>query len=177
MSELRIGGFAQAIEQVRSGWRRARADGLRVKWLLPNGWRRVYELGPIGDLVYLRWSFNVSDPTPTHESPVTLRGYLMQALRESNRRRPVSFYLLFAIIAVLILGSQIVYVKDDPKRFALFLSLSFLFFFVVAYRAVVDFFEIVRNHFRERETAFRSTLGDEEFVKELGRRVTKSQDE
>ena len=119
----------------------------------------------------------MDDPTPRHERPVTLRGYFMKALRESNRRRPASFYLLFAIIAVLILGSQIVYVKDDPKRFALFLSLNFLFFFVIAYRAVVDFVEIMREHFRENETAFRSTLGDEEFVKELGRQVAQSQDE
>lgn len=108
---------------------------------------------------------------------MTLMGYFIKSIRESSRHRPASFYLLFAIIAVLILGSQIVYVKDDPKRFALFLSLNFIFFFVVASRAIVDFFEILRRHFRERDVAFRSTLGEEEFVRELGQSVTKNQDE
>ena len=64
------------------------------------------------------------------------------------------------------LGSRMAFVRDDPKRFALFLLLLFVFFFFVLARAVVDFVEIVRKHFTEREELFRTTLGEEEFVKE-----------
>lgn len=95
-------------------------------------------------------------------------------LRAANKRRTASFYLLFAMLAVVLLGLQIIYVWDNPRQFALFLSLNFVFFFVVMFRAIVDFFEILRNHFREREKVFRSTLGEEEFVARLGRRVSES---
>ena len=104
------------------------------------------------------------------ESP-TLGSHFRRAFRDMNRRRPISVYLMIAIFAVVLLGSQVVYIWEDPKRLALFLSLNFLFFFVVAYRAIVDFFEIIRGHFREGESVFRDTLGDEEFVKKLGQKV------
>lgn len=96
------------------------------------------------------------------------------ALRSANKRRPASVYLLFAILLVVLLGVQIVYVWDNPKQFALFLSLNFLFFFVVMFRAIVDFFEILRSHFREQENLFRNTLGEKEFVARLGKRVSDS---
>lgn len=109
---------------------------------------------------------------PTH--PKTLREHFGRALAESRARRPFSFYLLFAIVIVVLLGAQIVYVRDNPKQFALFLALNFIFFFVVLFRALVDAFEIVRDHFRAREAVYRSTLGDPEFTRELGKRVAES---
>ena len=104
-------------------------------------------------------------------APRTLRAHFARAFREMNERRPFSVYLLFAIFIVVMLGSQIVYVRDDPKRFAFFLSLNFIFFFVVMYRALVDFFEIVRKHFREKESIYRDTIGEPQFAKKLGRSV------
>lgn len=107
----------------------------------------------------------------------TLGEHFGRAFREMNRRRPFSVYLLFAMFIVVLLGSQIVYVWDDPKEFAFFLSLNFVFFFVVTYRALVDFFEIARDHLRERESVFRNTLGEPEFVRELGRSVAEHRGE
>lgn len=117
------------------------------------------------------------DPFSTPDYTPTLREHFVRAIRESNRKRPMSFYLLFAILVVVLLGSQFVHVTEDPKRFALFLSLNFVFFFVVACRAIVDFFEILRGHFRESKELYTSTLGDDEFVKTLGEAVERGREE
>lgn len=106
------------------------------------------------------------------EDPRTLKRHVAQAVRRSNAARPMSFYLLLAILVVTILGTQLVYFRNDPKEFALYLSLMFVFFFVVAFRATLDFFDITRNHLKERQALYRNTLGEQEFTAELGRRVT-----
>lgn len=107
--------------------------------------------------------------------PKTLNEHFGLAWRHARGRRPASSYLLLAILAVALLGVQFVHIRDDPRKFAFFLSLNFIFFFVVLFRALVDFFEIARDHFRERERLFRTTLGDEEFVEQLGRRVAENE--
>lgn len=105
------------------------------------------------------------------ESP-TLGRHFSRAFRRSNAARPTSFYLLLAIIVVMILGTQLVYFRNDPQEFALYLSLMFVFFFVVAFRATLDFFDITRSHLREQQALYRNTLGEQEFTSELGRRVS-----
>ena len=106
------------------------------------------------------------------EEPKTLTRHVRGAFRRSNATRPMSFYLLLAIIVVMILGTQLVYFRNDPKEFALYLSLMFGFFFVVAFRATLDFFDITRTHLKEQRALYRNTLGEQEFTSELGRRVT-----
>lgn len=110
-------------------------------------------------------------------APKSLGEHFSRAFREMNRRRPFSIYLMLAMFVVILLGSQVYYIREDPKRFALFLSLNFAFFLVVTYRAIVDFFDILRSHFREKEALFRETLGEPDFVEELGRSVTKNRGE
>jgi hypothetical protein len=107
----------------------------------------------------------------------TLKRYFGLALRRANASRPMSFYLLLAIVVVMTLGTQLVYFREDPKQFALYLSLMLLFFFVVAFRAVLDFFDIVRRHLHEQRDVYRNTLGDEDFAAELGRRVSEGRDQ
>ena len=94
----------------------------------------------------------------------------------SSRRLPrpwrtASFFLMLAIPIVLLLGLQIVTAWDNPKRVALVLSLMFAFFGIVMLRGVMDMFEIARRHLHEDRAAFRMTIGDRDFAKELGRRV------
>jgi len=110
---------------------------------------------------------------PMDDRPRTLRAHLLQGFLRWRPRRPVSLFLLFAMLIVLLLGVQIVYIKEDPKRFAFFLSLYFLFFLVVIARAVVDFFDVIREHMREREGLFRETFAKDGFADELGARVGK----
>lgn len=107
--------------------------------------------------------------------PRTLRAHFARAFLDAHRRRPVSFYLMFAILAVVLLGGQVVYVREDPRRFALFLILNFVAFFVIMMRALVDFMEIVRDHFKASGDLYRETLGDPGFAQELGRRVAERQ--
>ena len=116
-------------------------------------------------------------PEGKDAGPRTLRGHFARAFMEAHSRRPISFYLMFAILAVVLLGGQLVYVREDPRRFALFLTLNFVAFFVIMMRALFDFMEIVRNHFRASEKLYRETLGESDFAHELGRRVAESRDE
>ncbi|MBI5095580.1 MAG: hypothetical protein HZB26_24495 [Candidatus Hydrogenedentes bacterium] len=108
-----------------------------------------------------------SDSVP----PATLREHFAAAWRRANRRRPISFYLLLAMIAALLMGAPMIWAKNDPKKFALCLSLSFLFFFVIIYRAIIDFLELVRRFFAEREQVYKNTLGAQDFAERLGQRV------
>ncbi len=112
-----------------------------------------------------------------HETPPlpTLRGYFREALRQANAWRPVSFYFLLAIPVVMVLGAQMFRFEDNPARFALILSLIFIFFGVVLLRAVMDLFEISRRSLREHRNAWVETLGDAGFIEELGDRVRREE--
>ncbi|MFA6240137.1 MAG: hypothetical protein WC655_04365 [Candidatus Hydrogenedentales bacterium] len=106
--------------------------------------------------------------------PKSLWMHICKVVGEMNRTRPASAYLLIAMVIVLLLGYQIVDFREDPRRFALFLIMMFVFFFAVMLRAIIDFFEIARNHIREREKLFKTTIGEKEFIGELGRRVSEN---
>lgn len=105
--------------------------------------------------------------------PDTISGMFWRRLRAWRPRRPVSLFLMAAMLVVLVLGAQVWYVIDDPKGFAFFLSLYFVFFFVVIGRATVDMFDIVREHVRDRERLFRDTFTGDGFSQELGQHVAK----
>ncbi len=107
--------------------------------------------------------------------PQTLGGFLRRGLRQWRPRRPVSLFLLVAMVAALVLGVQIVYVLDDPRQFAFFLSVYFVFFLIVIARATMDFFDVIREHVRERESLFRETFLKDGFAQELGQRVTQGE--
>ena len=111
------------------------------------------------------------------DPPKTLWAHCCTTWRCASARRPFSFYLLIAIFIVALLGVQVVRVRENPKQFALFLTLMFVFFFAVVFRAILDCFEIWRRHFTEYERTFRETLGEETFVKELGERVAEKKKE
>ena len=107
----------------------------------------------------------------------TLRDHFVRAMRESARWRPFSFYLLFAVIGGALIAAPIFYVDEEPKRFAFFLALSFVLFAAIIFRAIVDFFDIARKGYRERQTLYRETLGDKEFTAQLGKGVAAARDE
>ena len=79
--------------------------------------------------------------------------------------------MLLAIPVVLLLGLQLAVHKDDPRRFALILSLLFAFFGIVLIHAVLDMFAIARRRLKEDREAYHDTLGQSDFARELGRRV------
>ena len=108
--------------------------------------------------------------TSNPEGPPSLGERLRRAWAEANARRPMSFYLLAAILVFVLLGSQFGYVRNDPKRFGFFLIIHFVFFFFVLVRAIIDFFEIAKRHFSERHQLFGQTLGDPESSNSLDRK-------
>jgi hypothetical protein len=114
---------------------------------------------------------SMKKPDPVNDPPSSLWGYFKEAFRRQNARRPLSFYLMLAIIVVLLLGLQMAHYRDNPRRFALVLSAMFIFFVVVVWRASVEAMEIFRQGYREERELYRSTLGNREFAEELGKRV------
>lgn len=109
--------------------------------------------------------------TPEIPTPEPLWRYLARAFANAHRRRPVSFYLLIAIFVVSLLGIQVVYAANDPKKLAFFLTLNFIFCFVVMYRALADAVDILKEHRRAKRELYDSTIGDDRFTHELGDRV------
>ncbi|MGI6461640.1 MAG: hypothetical protein ACOX5J_16375 [Candidatus Hydrogenedentales bacterium] len=111
---------------------------------------------------------------PVNDPPHSLWDHFKRAFRRQNARRPVSFYLMLAILAVLLLGLQLADYRDQPRRFALVLSAMFIFFFIVLWRAAVEAMDIYRRSCREERELFRSTLGNPEFNEKLGQRIRES---
>ena len=117
----------------------------------------------------------MSDPIQSRR-PRSLGEHLIEGLRRNQFRRKTTILLLAACIPVLLLGTQLAALREDPLRFAIALSLMFLFFFAVMIRAVLDVNDAVRGYFRERDEPFRQTLGDEGFVSELQARLRENAD-
>jgi hypothetical protein len=114
---------------------------------------------------------------PKHsQRPRTLGEHLLDGLRRNQFRRKSTILLLAACIPVLLLGTQLSNFRDDPTRFAIVLSLMFLFFFAVMVRALLDVNDAVRGYFRERDEPFRQTLGEDRFVSELRARLQHGDD-
>jgi len=119
----------------------------------------------------------MSPAEPNIKPSRTLWEYVREELRRAHARRPMSFYLLLAIPVALLLGSGITSMTGNPRRFAFFLTLFFVFFLVILYRASMDFIDIARRHFSENERLFGSTLGDAEFLGRIRKRPNPSRDE
>jgi len=89
--------------------------------------------------------------------------------RRTRRRlfRPVSTVVLAAIVVVLFLGLNYIFVKDNPERFAGFLMLNFLFFFLATVLAIDDIVRIITASVTRRHEIYRRTVGDEQFRSRL----------
>ena len=101
------------------------------------------------------------------KSTKTLGEYFQEGLRKRNKARPFSFYLLIAILIVVVLSSQMMLSLNNPKRLFFMLALDFVFLFAVLVGAIVDFFDISKRHFSEKEKLFAETFGHEDFVSEM----------
>ncbi len=98
------------------------------------------------------------------------RDYLRAGLAAAHARRPVSFYMLLAFPVVLLFGARMMDPAISPARFALILSLVFLFLGVVVFRAIKDGMQIMRHALREQSDSFKHTLGEPEFLEQLAAR-------
>jgi len=85
--------------------------------------------------------------------------------------RPVSIILLAAIVVVVLMGLNYVFVKDNPERFAGFLMMNFLFFFIAVVLAIDDIVRIITASVKQRNEIYSDTLGDQEFCEQLREEV------
>lgn len=111
------------------------------------------------------------DPRERIARSLTLREHFWQGFKQAHKRRPISFYMLVLMPVVLLLGLQMAELRDQPLRFVGVLTMLFVFCGVVLCLAVADIFRGIRIQVREQRAAFRDTLGDEEFFKELSART------
>ncbi len=107
---------------------------------------------------------------------MSLGMHVRNVWRNIAKHRPTSFYLLLAIIVVLLLGLQIAEYRENPKQSVFVLCCLFVFFFAVMVFAVLEAGQIVRGHLKEKRELWHSTLGEEEFLAELGKRVRQHRD-
>jgi len=108
---------------------------------------------------------------------LTLREHIVGALRRAHQWRPSSFYLLLVTPLVMLLGAQMMEYREEPKRFVFVFALMLLFFGIVFLRALMDILEILRRRHAEDRKGYIETIGETEFVSELGNRVEKAQEE
>ena len=85
--------------------------------------------------------------------------------------RPVSIMVLAAIVVVVLMGLNYIFVKDSPERFAGFLMMNFLFFFIAVVLAIDDIGRIITASVKRRHEIYSDTLGDQEFHDQLREEV------
>ena len=85
--------------------------------------------------------------------------------------RPVSIIVLAAIVVVVLVGLNYIFVKDNPERFAGFLMMNFLFFFIAVVLAIDDIVRIITASVKQRHEIYSETLGDQEFCDQLREEV------
>jgi len=76
---------------------------------------------------------------------------------------------------MVVLSVGVVFVRDDPHKFAAFLIADFLFFFAVLMGAIADAFGILRKHLHEKRRVLPETLNEAKFLSELRHRVKKKE--
>ncbi len=113
------------------------------------------------------------DEFQTKHSP-TLWEHLKAGFIAAHRRRPLSFYLLLLIPVVLLLGAHIFHGPVSPRHFTLMLTLILVFLWLVSAWAVNDFFMLWRKHRAEAQEVYRETIGNQDFMDQLGRQVKKN---
>lgn len=108
----------------------------------------------------------------------SLGDHIRAARRRIRRSRPLSFYLLVAMV-IFVLGSGLAApsVRDNPRIFFAFLAANFVFLFVVMAFAIRDSGRIVRGYLRDHKTIHPTTLGEREFTQQLAQRITPEIDE
>ena len=105
---------------------------------------------------------------PDEPRPIrTLPQHFWGGLKDAQRRRPMSFYLLLSIPVVLLLAAHLFRSADEPKHFIFGASILFVFLGAVLIGAFLDMFSIVRETVATTHRSYQETLGDEAFLAEL----------
>jgi hypothetical protein len=101
----------------------------------------------------------MDDRDEKDDHPGTLGGHFAKMWRERRVWRPASLYLLLAIPVTLILAAPGLYALDNPRKFALHLTLLLVFLFVIILRAAADCLDILRRHRRGQREVFHASFG------------------
>lgn len=108
-------------------------------------------------------------PQPYHEKRISV--LVIKSLARRIRELPISFYLILAIIAALLLGVTGFVNLDDPRRLAFTLTLFVVFFGAVSYRAMVDAIDIYRDYHRKHSALLSDVMQRDGFAEELRERT------
>ena len=101
--------------------------------------------------------------------------YTIDLLWTAQKRRPASFYLILAMIALLLIGAPLFQRADDAKSLAFVTTIYLTFFLVIIFRAGVDMLEIYKSNIREHNRLFHDTFEHDGLARRLGEQVQKNQ--
>ncbi len=109
----------------------------------------------------------MDNPNPEQRPIRTLKQHFWEGIKNAQRRRPLSFYLLLSIPVVLLLAVHLFRAREDPHQLALGLSILFIYLGVVLIGALLDMLSIIRTSLSAARRSYKETLGDDEFLAEL----------
>ena len=115
------------------------------------------------------------DPKGASEHGIPYRMIFMKTVRELFRRLPMSFYLILAIILMLVLGAPGFADLDDPRKLAFTMVVFLIFFGAVVYRALIDAFDIARKHYREGATLISDVFERDGFAQQLHEKLAEQE--
>lgn len=108
-----------------------------------------------------------TDPYEPLKSRVSFFTLAIKVLQELPRRLPISFYLILAIILMLLLGVKGFSQLNDPRQLAFTLAVFMIFFAAVIYRALIDAIDIARKHYREEGALLSDVFERDDFSQQL----------
>ena len=103
--------------------------------------------------------------TPNRDKRLSILFY--ESFRRRVRQLPISFYLILAIIAALLLGVTGFTDLDNPRKLAFSLTLFVIFFGAVIYRALIDAADIYRDYHRKNVTLLSDVMERDGFSRQL----------
>ena len=101
--------------------------------------------------------------------------YTLELLWTAQKQRPTSFYLIIAMIALLLLGAPLFQWADDARSLAFIMTVYLTFFLVIICRAAVDMVDIYKANIRDHNRLFHDTFEHDGMARRLGEQVQKNQ--
>ena len=101
--------------------------------------------------------------------------YTLKLLWQAQKQRPVSFYLIIAMIVLLLLGAPLFHWADDARSLAFIMTLYLTFFLVIICRAGVDMLDIYKANIREHNRLLHDIFEKDGLARRLGEQVQKNQ--
>ena len=117
------------------------------------------------------------EPKGASENGIPYRVIFIKTFKELFRRLPVSFYLILAIIVMLVLGVPGFSDLEDPRKLAFSMVVFLVFFGAIVYRALMDAIDIARKHYRDDTTLISDVFERDGFAQHMHEKLADQDNE